>query len=69
MSDFCNHNFAVIDRDENDDRIRTRERCINCDRLRLGCFAKRYSDAVDAAGGREAWGPVGVWSYVEVGSP
>ncbi len=53
----------MIDRHENDDRIRTVEVCPECQGKRYGCFAKRLDDEPDDRGERTAWGVPGVWSY------
>lgn len=50
--------FYELERHENDDRIRTWERCEDCERERHGTYAKRLNDA-----GEEQWGRVGYWIY------
>lgn len=51
------HFFTEVDRHENADRIRTRERCA-CGDERYGCYAKS-SDV----GGAAAWGRPRVWWF------
>lgn len=48
----CEHAWIQRGRNENDERIRTRDFCTECYSIRYGCYAK-----VDL------WGPVGVWTY------
>ena len=58
----CTHRWGVIDRHENDDRIRTLERCEKCGAQQTGCYAKRLDDK-----GRAAWGRVGEWRHEPLG--
>jgi len=57
------HTWSERDRDENDNRIRTRDVCTGCGETRYGCFAKRLSSTPDMTGNRNWWGPVGVWTW------
>ena len=63
MSDYCScgGTCAIVDYDENDNRIRTREKCRYCRAERYGCFAKRLD-----SDGQPAWGPPGKWWYSAV---
>lgn len=58
----CVHSIEV-DRHENDDRVRVRRVCNQCERVFYGCKAKRLDSE-----GREAWGPVDVqhWSAASI---
>lgn len=54
------HEWKEVDRDENDNRTRTRDECV-CGAKRYGCCAKRLDDEA-----REAWGRIGEqWYRVE----
>jgi hypothetical protein len=61
----CAEETIIIDRHENDDRIRVVARCRGCGRQWYGCYAKRLAAQPDQTGNREAWGPVGRWTFSE----
>ena len=46
--------FVEDEREEDDERICTREHCEKCGRERVGIYAKS-----------EEWGPVGYWQYAD----
>jgi hypothetical protein len=66
------HDWKETDRDDNAERIRTRDECTGCGARRYGCYAKWLGELCEgqtdydrmADGTRlGAWGPVGRWTH------
>lgn len=69
------HVWREVGRDDNPNRIRTKDICENCRRERFGCLAKRERPDASIPGSRGPylrldpadrslwWGPVGVQTY------
>lgn len=57
MEDEHVHAWVEVNRDDNDDRIRTKDLC-SCGVVRYGCLAKRFDSE-----GFPSWGEVGIQGY------